>query len=197
MTSKVALLEKLGQAEDTLNRLKARYFQLRAFQDQLEEILGRRKADILNDHVWTMVFDTRDALAMHLTSWSKGMAGRGGLFGHLNSNRGALHVRKPKSGQDDSVHRREAFERLFPGAVERNKVIEADVNQVTDRFIAILARVRNDRSKTLAHIFERDAQLRPRSVDAARLRPSFHKTREDVERPSFRNRRLVAFIHRP
>ena len=173
------LKAKLEQAEDTLNRLKLRYYLLRAFQDELDAVVGRKRFDILNDHIWTMVFDTRDALALHLTSWSKGMAGQGGLFGQLNANTGALYVPRPKTtrGSDLSslvaVSRRKAFETLFPDAIARNKVVSADVKKLTDRFLGILTRVRNDRSRTLAHMYERDAQLSRRLLTPRGYAPVF------------------------
>jgi len=149
------MMEKLERAEDTLNQLKLRYYLLHAFQDEFTRVVGRRRIDIQNDHIWIMAFDTRDALALHLTSWSKGLTGPGGLFRQLKQHFKKLYV--PKS--EASEGRRVAFARLFPAAANRNKILVSDLDALEARFRQVVSRVRNDRNKTIAHMYEHKAQL--------------------------------------
>jgi hypothetical protein len=151
------MMEKLERAEDTLNQLKLRYYLLHAFQDEFTRVVGRRRIDIHNDHIWTMAFDTRDALALHLASWSKGLTGPGGLFRQLKQHFKKLYV--PKSVAEANEGRRYAFTRLFPAAVARNRILVSDVDALEARFRQVVSRVRNDRNKTVAHMYEHKAQL--------------------------------------
>ena len=153
------LKEELKRAEDVLAQLKSRYYLLHAFQNAFTPVTGRRQIPIHNDHVWRMVFDTRDALALHLASWAKGMVSPGGLFGQLKANLGKLYVPRPKAKTVGGGARREVFERLFPRAVARSKVLASDVDELSDKFALIVARVRNDRDLTLAHMYEKNAKL--------------------------------------
>jgi hypothetical protein len=67
----------------------------------------------------------------------------------------------PRSATEASGRqgRRIAFARLFPAAVARNKVSVSDVDALEARFRKIVSRVRNDRNKTIAHMYEHKAQL--------------------------------------
>jgi hypothetical protein len=131
------LLKELERAEEVLGELKSRYYLLRAFQEEVDARIGRRKIPIQNDHAWRMAFDTRDALTIHLASWAKRALSSGGLFGQLKASLGALYVPKAKSKAIGPQSRRELFERLFPGAASRGKVLPSDIDVLTDRYVDV------------------------------------------------------------
>lgn len=122
------LMQKLESAEMSLSDVKQRYLLLHAFQNEFDELVGRRQISLLNDHVWQMVLDTRDALALHLASWTKGLTSPGGLLGEMKFSLSHLYVPSPDPGSRRPADRREVFERLFPEAVRRKKVLASDID---------------------------------------------------------------------
>ena len=170
MPTRPSLVEALAREEHRLLHIKRRYYLLKAFQDHLDTARKKKEFVVWNDQMWDTVLDVRTALSLQLTSWVNGMCQDRGFLKGLKSHTKRLYVRKwrPKNRLDSyggdiaERYRRSAFERLFPDAIPRNRVSQDDVSKLTDRFQAAVARVKNDRNKTLAHLYEHDVDLQRR-----------------------------------
>ncbi len=72
-------LDLLKEHEDTLLKIKQRYYFLQAFETVLSDRTKGHRFEIPNGTVYQCAFDCYDMLAIDLASLCRGMIGRGGL----------------------------------------------------------------------------------------------------------------------
>jgi hypothetical protein len=198
-------LTLLEPKEDELQRLKARYYVLAAFNDELARVTRGRRFWIRNEPVWTIVLDSRDMLVIHLASWCKSVYEPGGLLRKvqgafsslLRPNRRTSAARRSKQGDPhleawrDDFHL-EAFKRLFPSA-DSHGASAADVDALKDRFCKHVKPVLRDRSDNRAHAFEpKPAEGNVKMLNFRRVARRFRDLRRAAERPAHRRRRRQA-----
>jgi hypothetical protein len=144
--------------------LRTRDHFIAAFVAELDRVTRGKAFEILNDAVWKMLLDHRDAMVTHLASLAKSMYSPGGLFSVVMAH--CLHAlpRRRAWGLDrhdahlqaayDDAHKA-AFERLFPASSTRTPK-PVDLEALKDRFFALTRPVVADRDANRAHPFEEE-----------------------------------------
>jgi hypothetical protein len=166
LASTKTLLDHVEAEEEILLGLWNQFATLKAFEQELVKRIGTRKFVIANTVVWDAMIAKRDLLMIRFASWVRGMVEAGGFFRqvrshHVNDLRKAWAAQAPL-GEELAVlrasHRRSRLERLFPGAVGRDRVDPDDVDALKDTTWDKLRAVVQDRDSFRAHPFDGQAK---------------------------------------
>jgi hypothetical protein len=176
MPPRHSALELVSQAQRELLGIRHRCTTLTAFEAELNRVTRGEPFTIMNELVWTTMFDARDMLVIHFAQWVLSASGDGGLFGKLRQCRlrdfyvrksyrpdpdrkplttpGADKQRKIEEGLDRADHARwrTLFEKVFPDAVDRGGCPNHDdLAKLEELFDAELGSVVEDRNQNRAH----------------------------------------------
>lgn len=84
---------------------------------------------------WRMIQSTRNMVIVDMSSWVKGLCGRGGFFRQLRGDDLKALALKWTKSDIDNKWRRDAFERLFPGAIGRGHPCGTDIDVLGKRLL--------------------------------------------------------------
>jgi hypothetical protein len=178
-----ALEAVLLPKQQELWSLTRRQFVHEEFVKELDRATRGKSFRIVNDIVWLMLLDSRDALVLHLGSWVKSIHEPGGLIGQLQANHARAFPQKRQwsSGiereahdtwlakRDDQMHA-EAFKRLFSCTCDPYPT-GAGFAAMRDEFARRTAPVWQDRSQNRAHPYETSGKkARAKMLDFSELR---------------------------
>jgi hypothetical protein len=175
---KVSVNQQLKTAQSAVLNLHAHLSALKKFQNALGQATGGKPFLIRDAFVWSVMLHSRDAFVIHFASWARSVYEDGGLLGQIGADCSRLYIKKPKSKSTDdygevqySIHRREAFERLFPDAAARakGKVRHEEVVKLRDRFVTDVAAVVTDRNEHRAHPYEKQETATAAMMDLTQL----------------------------
>jgi hypothetical protein len=148
---------------------------VRSVHAELVRVAALKAFDIRHEPIWNMLVSERDMVIIDLASWAKGLYEKGGFFkklqgqdlqalswkyaaSELHGDRNDVTAAIDRYVQSrHALWRREAFERLFPGA--KGDVPSADdLRALEGRLCTQFAPLLKDRGDHRAHKYERQSK---------------------------------------